>query len=80
MLNIKDAPPALRGILQALGDSNGLVISQHATDPQPDEWYAGMVADGLGGGDLGPFETAEQALIEGIHWLYGLYVAALDNE
>ena len=79
-MNIPDAPPALRGILQALGESNGLVITQHETDPQPDEWYAGIFADGLGGADLGPYETAEEALIKGIQWLYGLYVAAVDNE
>ena len=79
-MNIPDAPPALRGILQALDDSNGLVISQHEHDPQPDEWFAGIAADGLGGGDLGPYETAEEALIAGIQWIYDLYKAALNNE
>ena len=79
-MNIRDAPPALRGILLALGDSNGLIITQHQTDPQPGEWYAGIEADGLGGGDLGPFETAEEALIKGIQWIYDLYKAALNNE
>ena len=79
-MNIRDAPPALRGILLALGDSNGLIISQHEHDPQPDEWFAGIAADGLGGGDMGPYKTAEEALIRGIQWIYGLYVAALNNE
>lgn len=79
-MNIPDAPPTLRPILQALGKSNGLVITQHRHDPQPNEWYAGIAADGLGGGDLGPFDTAEEALIKGIQWLYDLYQAALDNE
>ena len=80
-MNIKDAPPALRNILQALGDGKGLVVSQHEHDPQPNEWYVGTQFDGFGGaGDLGPFETAEEALIKGIKWLYGLYEAALDNE
>ena len=79
-MNIPDAPPALRSILQALDENNGLIISQHETDPEPHEWYAGIFADGLGGGDLGPFKTAEEALIEGIKWLHGLYQAALDTD
>lgn len=79
-MNIPDAPPALRGILQALGEHNGLVITQHEYFPEPNGWYAGIVADGFGGGDLGPYETAEEALVKGIQWLYGLYEAAVDNQ
>jgi hypothetical protein len=71
---IPDAPPALRSILHALPKNDtGLLIHQHDHFPKPDEWYAGIVVDGWGGGDIGPFPTAEQALIKGVHWLYSLY-------
>jgi hypothetical protein len=77
--NIPDAPPALRFILRALlQDGSGLMISQHQADPKPVEWFAGIIQDGEGGHDLGPYETAEKALIAGVHWLYDLYRAGVE--
>jgi hypothetical protein len=80
-MNIPDAPPALRSILQALPrDGNGLVVTQHEHDPKPDEWFVGIEQDELGGGDLGPYESAEEALIAGVQWLYDLYREGLDEQ
>jgi hypothetical protein len=44
---------------------------------KPDEWFAGIIQDGEGGHDLGPYESAEKALIAGVQWLYDLYRAGL---
>lgn len=80
-MNIPDAPPALRSILYALPkDGNGLVVTQHAYHPKPDEWFVGIEHAGYGGGDLGPYQTAEQALIKGVQWLYALYRARDDHD
>lgn len=79
-MNIPDAPPALRAILQALPkDGSGLVVTQNEYNPQPDEWFVGIEREGLGGGDLGPYESAEEALIAGVQWLYDLYREGLDE-
>jgi hypothetical protein len=68
-MNIPDAPPALRALLEQLPHSTGgFVVSQHLYTPRPDEWYAGW-----NGGDVGPFPTAEEAIAGGIRWLHGLY-------
>jgi hypothetical protein len=81
-INTPDAPPALRSLLQRLAaQPAGLVVSQHHTDPQPGEWYAGTMIGELGGGDLGPYPSAEDALVAGVAWLYELVSAAqLDSD
>lgn len=61
--NLPDAPPALRALLGQL-PAAGLLVTQHMTNPQPNEWFAG---------DMGPYATAEDALCAGIRWLRGLY-------
>lgn len=72
MMNIPDAPPALRALLEQLpAATGGFVVSQHMNDPHPDEWFAGW-----NGGDVGPYASAEDALAAGIKWLYGLYADA----
>ena len=69
MMNIPDAPPALRALLEQLPEATGgFVVSQHHHDPRPDEWFAGW-----DGGDVGPYPTAGDARAAGIKWLYGLY-------
>ena len=62
------APLYLRDLLGTIA-SAGLVVSQHQTDARPNEWYVSMPHDGLDAGDLGPFATAELALLAGIAWL-----------
>jgi hypothetical protein len=70
--NIPDAPPALRDLLARLPDATGgFTVGQHHVDPHPDEWYAGW-----NGGDIGPYDSAEAALIAGIKWLYSQYADA----
>ena len=71
MLNIPDAPPELRQLLQRLAKDTGFEVSQHNDTPYPDEWFAG-----LGGGDAGPYRTAEDAIVGGVRWLRGLYEEA----
>lgn len=45
-------------------------ISQHRTDPRDNEWFAGGVGpDGHIRGEVGPFESAEAALVGGVAWL-----------
>lgn len=63
--------PKLLAQLRAIG----FEVSQH--DTRPDEWYAGTILpDGsggsLGGGDTGPYPTAEAALVGGVKWLIGI--------
>jgi hypothetical protein len=70
--NIPDAPPALRDLLMRLPDeTGGFTIGQHHIDPRADEWYVGW-----NGGDIGPYNSAEAALMAGIKWLYSLYAEA----
>lgn len=48
----------------------GLGVSQHRYTPQPDEWFAGGVdAAGHSHGDVGPWPSAEEALVGGVAWL-----------
>jgi hypothetical protein len=55
------------GLLEQLREA-GLVIEPHSF--HVNEWYAGTVTvEGLGGGDVGPFDSAEGALIAGVRWL-----------
>lgn len=62
--NIPNAPPELRELLQRLHENGSLKVSQHNWDPRPDEWF---------GGDWGPYPTAQEALVNGVRWLRGLY-------
>jgi hypothetical protein len=58
-MNIPNAPPALARLLQRLLTEANTIVSQHATNPRPDVWYAGH---GLYG-DFGPYATAEDAVV-----------------
>lgn len=69
-MNIPDAPPALAPLLRRLYAEASTEITQHEHTPAPDEWYAGRVIDGYGGGDLGPFPSAEDALIAMVRYLW----------
>lgn len=48
-------------------------ITQHKHDPQADEWYSGRVLGALGGGDRGPFNSPEDALIDLVRNLWERY-------
>lgn len=49
----------------------GVAVEPHRD--YADEWYAGTVAGGgLGGGDVGPYTSAEEALVGGVAWLVRL--------
>lgn len=63
-MNIPDCAPPLREILIRLLAEADLTISQHDLTPDPAEWY---------GGDWGPYTSAEEALVQGVKWLRGLY-------
>lgn len=70
--HIPDAPEHLRALLYRLPrETGGFLVTQHYHDPHPGEWFAGWNA-----GEIGPYASAEEALIAGIKWLYGLYKQA----
>jgi hypothetical protein len=51
----------------------GLGVSQHHYVPRPDEWFAGSVSgEGRIHGEVGPFPSAEAALIGGVRWIVRL--------
>ena len=70
-LHIPDAPAELRALLQRLAVETGFEVSQHNHTPSADEWFAG-----LGGGDAGPYPSAEDAIVGGVRWLRSLYEEA----
>jgi hypothetical protein len=51
----------------------GLVVESHR---YANNWYAGIGVEALGGGDIGPFEDDEIALIAGVGWLVRLALKA----
>jgi hypothetical protein len=73
--HIPDAPEHLRELLQRLyretapvpEAAGGFLVSQRLHDQASDDWYAGWAGD-----DIGPYDTAEDAIIAGVRWLYGL--------
>src|SRR5689334_12556083 len=59
--------PTMLGRLRAAG----LVVETHIH--LPGEWYAGTITpEGVGGGDVGPYESAEDALVNGVRWIMAL--------
>ena len=72
MLHIPDCPPALAPLLRRLYAEAETEISQHLHTPAPDAWYAGRVLGGtLGGGDIGPYASAEDALVALVRHVWG---------
>jgi hypothetical protein len=67
---IPHAPATLRPLLQRLLDEAALNVSQHHYTPAPDEWF---------GGDSGPYESAEDAVVGGVRWLRRLYEEAREE-
>ena len=77
-MNIPDAPPALAPLLRRLLAEAQVEVTQHEYRPSVDAWYAGLVLPGpggglLGGGDLGPFASAEDAIVRLVGWLSERY-------
>jgi len=73
-VNIPDAPPALAPLLRRLLVEAHVEVTQHHYHPHPDAWYVGLVLPGpgggvIGGGDLGPFASAEDAIVRLVAWL-----------
>ena len=65
-MHIPDAPPALRSLLRRLLAEADTGISQHLYTPHPDEWFAGRGDYG----DLGPYESAEAAIVGMVRYLW----------
>lgn len=83
-MNIPDAPPALAPLLRRLYAEASTEISQHEHTPAPDEWYAGRVLAGpgggmLGGGDYGPYPSAEEAIVKLLRHLWERYDEVCDE-
>lgn len=83
-MNIPDCPPALRPLLRRLYAEAETEISQHEHTPAPDEWYAGRVLAGpgggmLGGGDYGPYATPEEAIVRLVRHLWTRYDEVCDE-
>lgn len=76
-MNIPDAPPALRPLLNRLLAEVSTEITQHEHTPAADEWFAGRILDGFGGGDFGPYASAEDAIVGLVRRLWELYDEAL---
>lgn len=74
-MHIPDAPPALAPLLRRLYAEAETEVTQHAHSPAPDEWYAGRTVGTLGGGDFGPYPSAEDAIVATLRRLW----AALDD-
>jgi hypothetical protein len=47
----------------------GLVMKRHAL--YENAWFFRAEAEGPSGGDVGPFASADEALVEGVVWLIG---------
>ena len=60
-------PPELLAQLRAAG----LAVTPHTY--YAGEWFAGTIGpDGLGGGDVGPHDSPQAALVGGVAWLVRL--------
>jgi len=68
-MNIPDAPPALAALLYRLLAEADTGISQHHYHPRPDAWYVGRGE----GGDYGPYQSAEDALVRMLRHLWERY-------
>jgi hypothetical protein len=78
-VNIPDAPPYLAPLLRRLATEAETEISQHEHTPAPTEWYAGRTLDGLGGGDFGPYGSAEAAIVALVRHLWERYDEVCDE-
>lgn len=83
-MNIPDAPSALAPLLRRLYAEASTEVSQHEYNPAPDEWYAGRVLAGpgggmLGGGDYGPYPSAEEAIVKLLRHLWERYDEVCDE-
>lgn len=63
--NLLHAPFHLKALLIRLHNETDLNISQHLTEPKSNEWFAGWLI----AGDVGPYPTAEDALVSGVGFL-----------
>lgn len=72
-MNIPDAPPALRQLLRRLLAEASTEITQHKYTPAADEWFAGRVIGSFGGGDFGPYSSAEDAIVGLVRRVWQLY-------
>lgn len=78
-MNIPDAPPALAPLLRRLAAEAETEVTQHEYTPEPDKWYAGRTLDGLGGGDHGPYDSAEAAIVALVRHLWTRYDEVCDE-
>lgn len=65
-MHIPDAPAHLRPLLRRLLAEADTGISQHLYTPHPDEWFAGRGDYG----DLGPYDSAEAAIVGMVRYLW----------
>jgi hypothetical protein len=72
-MNIPDCPPVLAPLLRRLFNEAETEITQHEHSPRSDRWYAGRTIGALGGGDYGPYASAEDAIVALVRTLWTRY-------